>query len=61
MGYKITTLANSSNFPGNPEPTVKIVIGQKGWEQALENWKQGKAPTVSSDWKKGVFAWTEWG
>lgn len=54
--YQIKALTNSSGFPGNMPPTIKIVRGEDNWEQAYTNWKQGKNPTDSPEWKKGVFA-----
>lgn len=54
--YKIIALQNASNYPGNPKPTIVIKMFDEAFGQALENWKNGKTPTDSEEWKKGVFA-----
>jgi hypothetical protein len=35
-------------------PTIQICDTDPGWEKAFENWKSGKNPTDSKDWKRGV-------
>lgn len=57
--YVIVALQNSSSFPGNPAPTIKISVGDDGWENAYHNWKSGLNPTDSVEWKKGVWAITK--
>jgi hypothetical protein len=36
-------------------PTIKIVEGEPGWQEAYNNWLRGKNPTSADDWKLGVF------
>ena len=57
MAYSIKTLQNVSGSSNCGEkPTIVIEKGSPQWEMAYENWKQGKFPTASPEWKKGVFA-----
>lgn len=49
-------LSNASICSPKPElPTIQIKEGEPGSDQALENWKAGKNPTDSAEWKKGVY------
>jgi len=36
-------------------PTIVIKNDDPEWENAFNNWKQGKPPTDSPEWKKGVY------
>jgi hypothetical protein len=54
---KIVALQNVSDW-AEEIPTIKITIFDAGWSEAFENWKKGKNPTDSLEWKKGVFAIT---
>jgi len=61
MPYEMVILQNSPPAnPGWPDlyspPTIWMVKGDDGWDEAVENWKQGKNPTSSKEWKKGVIA-----
>jgi hypothetical protein len=38
------------------KPTIEITIDDPDWEEAYDNWIQGKPPTDSKEWKKGVIA-----
>lgn len=57
--YKIVKLQNQSGYFGNSPPTIVIHENDDGWNEAFENWKTGKNPTNSTEWKKGVFALTK--
>jgi hypothetical protein len=54
--YKISHIQNTSSYPGNAAPTIVIAVGDDGWEEAYKNWIEGKPPTSSPEWKKGIFA-----
>ncbi len=54
----ITTLQNVSRYSLTP-PTIQIKLNTfkpVEFETALKNWLEGKNPTDSPEWKKGVFA-----
>lgn len=36
-------------------PTIKLLQGEVGWDEAYANWLAGKNPTDSPEWKKGVY------
>lgn len=54
----IIKIANKSGWDQD-KPTIMIQQGDLGWEEAYQNWLNGKNPTDSPEWKKGVFA--TWG
>jgi len=58
MGYKIVKLQNKSNWD-KEKPTICISIDDPEWEEAYKNWQEGKNPTNSPEWKKGIVAITE--
>jgi hypothetical protein len=52
----IATLQNESNWTGK-QPTICIKNdGSPEWKEAYENWLEGKNPTNSPEWKRGVYA-----
>ena len=53
VGYKVVKFQNTRN-----EPTVSIDVNDPGWKNAYESWIDGKNPTNSKEWKKGVIAIT---
>jgi hypothetical protein len=57
MGYEVIGLQNTSNYSGEV-PTIHIGKESPSWDEAYENWCQGKPPTDSQEWKKGVIAVT---
>lgn len=58
MGYVIYKIQNVSNY-SKEKPTIVIKEGDPGWEEALACWKDGKNPTDSKFWKKGIIALTK--
>lgn len=55
MAYEIHKLQNVSG--GSDEtPEIAVQKGDPEWDKSLETWKQGKPPTDSPLWKRGVFA-----
>jgi len=52
---KRRVLQNISGFQKESSPTIRLVEGDVGWEEAYQNWIKNKNPTNSSEWKKGVF------
>jgi len=72
MGYKIVGFQNQPPRPSYwkeewnetewdiwTEPTIKITKDDSGWEEAFKNWLEGKPPTDSQEWKKGIVAFCE--
>lgn len=55
MPYKINYISNTSTWSGE-NPTIEVKETDPNWNETYENWKQGKNPTDSKEWKKGVFA-----
>ena len=55
MGYVICKFQNCSEY-SEEIPGIVITEDDPGWDEALKNWKQGKNPTDSKLWKKGVIA-----
>lgn len=58
MPYKPAKLQNTptQDAYGNPfHPTIVITEEDSLWKEAFESWKNGKNPTNSKEWKKGVF------
>jgi len=53
--FQISALQNVSNWSGE-EPSIKISVGDSDWNEALSNWRAGKNPTNSPEWKKAVVA-----
>ena len=49
-------LIKLQNCPSIESPTICIHIEDEEWVEAYENWLDGKHPTNSPEWKKGVFA-----
>ena len=41
---------------GCEAPTIVIQKGDLEWEEAYANWLDGKNPTASKEWKKGIYA-----
>jgi hypothetical protein len=58
VGYKVCKLQNTSDWSGDT-PDIVITIDSPEWEQAYINWLNGKNPTQSKHWKRGVFATTK--
>ena len=58
MGYFVSKFQNVSAY-SDEAPTVSIEKGEPLWEEAYENWCNGKPPTNSPEWKKGVIAVSE--
>ncbi len=58
MGYIIYKFSNTNGWSGGVE-TISIKKGDAGWDEAYSKWLQGKNPTDSIEWKKGVVAHTE--
>lgn len=52
---KPSALQNQSSNAGNPAPTIKIGSTDPEWDKAFTQWKAGKPPTDSPEWKKGVY------
>ena len=48
------TLQNKSSWDTD-KPTIIINHSDPNWHEAYENWRNGKNPTNSPEWKKGVF------
>ena len=44
----------------HPPPTVIVQKGDANWDEAYQNWLDGKNPTDSKEWKKGVIAVCDW-
>lgn len=59
MGYVIYKLQNVSQWDSNNNPTVEISDIALNWIESLNNWRNGKNPTDSPEWKKGIFAITK--
>jgi len=59
MGYKIIKFQNTSGWSENNVPTIVITKNHPEWKEIYQNWINGKNPTNSKEWKKGVFACTE--
>ena len=57
MGYVVCKFQNASG--PDAKPTIVIDETHPEWEEILERWKDGKNPTDSKEWKKGVFACTK--
>lgn len=55
MGYKVYRLQNT---PKHEKPSIMIQEGDSGWETAYEKWLNGKNPTDSNLWERGIFALT---
>ncbi len=49
-----SSLQNSSDWD-EQKPTIKIANSDPQWTDAYNNWKNGKNPTDSKEWKKGIF------
>ena len=58
MGYVICKFQNTSGFHGD-DPSIVIEETHPDWKQIVQNWKNGKNPTDSKLWKKGVIALTK--
>lgn len=59
MGYQIVKLQNTSDWDTTQKPTITITNKDDGWGIAYPNWLDGKNPTDSKEWKKGIFAITK--
>lgn len=46
----------STNDPKYQNPTIVITNEDDVWEKAINSWENGKNPTDSLEWSKGVFA-----
>lgn len=57
MGYTVYKLQDVSPWAG--EPDIVIDENDPGWKQAYANWLNGKNPTDSKLWKKGIVAVTK--
>ncbi len=58
MGYQIYKFQNVSSF-SNEKPTIEIDDSHPNWLAIFHDWKMGKNPTDSNEWKKGIFALTK--
>ncbi len=56
LKYEIFKLSNVSEWDKSQKPTITLLFGDPGWEEALSRWRTGANPTDSKEWKKGVFA-----
>lgn len=54
MKNKIKSLQNKSDWD-EEKPTIIIKPTDPEWEEAYQNWINGKNPTSSPEWKKGVI------
>ena len=52
MPCEIVKLSNASSYPGNPPATIEISKQDANWVEAYGNWRIGKNPTDSPEWKK---------
>jgi hypothetical protein len=52
MGYTICKIQNNYK---DEDVTISISETDEGWEEALKNWKKGKPPTKSKEWKNGTI------
>jgi hypothetical protein len=50
---RMKTVIKNASF--NSEHTIRITEEDPEWTQAYTNWKAGKNPTDSKEWKKGIF------
>ena len=48
------TLQNTSDWEQD-KPTIVIEKDSPEWEESYKNWLQGKNPTISKEWEKGVI------
>ena len=48
------SLQNKSNWD-NDKPSIVITPDQPQWQEAYSRWLDGKNPTDSPEWKKGVY------
>ena len=61
MMYKPKSLQNAFDWsdthlmPGYVPPTIVITVDSPEWPEAYQNWRTGKDPTDSPEWKKGVI------
>jgi hypothetical protein len=53
--YITTTPVSLQNTPLSGQPTICITSTDDGWDKAYKQWLQGKNPTDSKEWSKGVF------
>jgi hypothetical protein len=58
MGYVICQFQNTSGHSSD-KPDIVIDEIHPDWKQIVKNWKDGKNPTDSKLWKKGVVALTK--
>lgn len=58
MGYKIYKIQNDSNW-SKDKPTISIDESDPNWEEALNNYINGKPPTKDPKWKKGTWGITK--
>ncbi len=56
--YEIFKLSNTFDYDKTEKPTITLLFGDPGWEEALSRWRTGANPTDSKEWKKGVIAST---
>jgi len=54
MGYEVYKL---KNVPQD-DPDIVIEKGTPEWDEAYQRWLDGKNPTDSKFWKKGIIAET---
>jgi hypothetical protein len=52
MGYVSCTLQNA---PPTGDPDIVIRETDPEWDEAIKRWREGKNPTDSKLWKKGVY------
>ncbi len=56
MGYKIYQFQNTHK--DGDTPTIVVTNEDPEWEKVYQNWLNGKNPTDSPLWERGVFAQT---
>ena len=51
-GYSIIAISNNLK---SAQSSIRIKVGDPGWTQAIINYENGKPPTNSPEWKKGMI------
>lgn len=54
--HEIYKLSNVTGWDKDIHPTITIHNYESGWEEAVNRWRDGKNPTDSHEWKKGIIA-----
>ncbi len=50
----VVRIQNTSDWD-EVTPTISVQKGDPNWDESYKNWLDGKNPTNSSEWKKGIF------